>query len=85
MLINIAIKDFRTFASSIQWITSLLVCISIIAYLSWLVSLFFKNGPFLEGFYTKGTFLQSFWSARQFDTGFGAQIKLFEQIKMEKL
>jgi hypothetical protein len=63
----------------------LLVAIGIAAYLCWLISLFFKNGPFLEGFYTKGTFLQSFWSARQFDTNFKAQIKLVEHIKQEKL
>lgn len=84
LLINIAIVDFESFPSGVQWLTSVLVLACIFAYITWLLSLFFKNGPFLEGFYEPGTYLAASWMARPFDTTFRAQTKLKKQQKRQK-
>ena len=78
-LVNIEIFDF----SRSEWIISLFVLIMITVYIAWLVSLFFFNGPFLQGFYTKGTVVKSLWNARKFDVDFGATQKV-EAIKKAK-
>jgi len=80
-LINIAAMNFSGFMEGLQWAICLMICVGIFAYLAWILSLFCKNGPFLDGFYTKGTFLESFWMARPFDTAFNAQHKLEKMIK----
>lgn len=84
LLINIAIVDFESFPSGVQWLTSVLVLACIVAYIAWLFSLFFKNGPFLEGFYEPGTYMAASWMARPFDTNFRAQNKLKKLEKRQK-
>lgn len=76
VLINIRIIDFTSFSPSVQWLTAIIVCGLIVAYVVWLISLFFYNGPFLVNFYNKGTFLRSFWMARPFNTKYDARKKL---------
>ena len=83
-LINIAIVDFSSFSSGIQWLTSMLVLVCVCAYLAWLCSLFFRNGPFLEGFYNPGTYMAATWRARPFDNTFEAQLKLRKQERRQK-
>ena len=75
-LINIGLVDFSSFTAVVQWLTSIIVSLLILAYLVWLISLFFYNGPFLANFYNRGTFLQSIWMARPFNTKFDAYKKL---------
>ena len=49
--INLAHVDFSSFSNGMQWIMSLAFGTTILVYVGWLLSLFCKNGPFLEGFY----------------------------------
>ena len=84
VLINLAVRDFSSFSSGVQWLLSLCVATGVVAYCGWLISLFFYNGPFLKNFYKKGTLLRSTWSARPFSTDYRAQLKL-EQARLRRL
>ena len=57
----------------------------IVAYVTWLVTLFFWNGPYLRGFYVKGTALQSLWAARPFDLNYCAMLKAEELHRKRRL
>jgi hypothetical protein len=52
----------------------------ILAYLGWLISLFFCKGPYLKDFYVKGTAWQSIWTARPFNVEFNS----IEKVKAMK-
>ena len=46
---------------------SIFFLLILVAYLVWLISLFFENGPYLSGFYKKGTIMESWWTTRSID------------------
>ena len=83
LLINMPLTKFISFSYGSQWLISIIMLIGIIVFCGWIISLFYKNGPFLEGFYNKGTFISSLMSARPFDTNFNAVTHL-ENLRKEK-
>lgn len=69
---------------SSEWVLGMIVLMAIAVYLAWLVSLFFKNGPYLEGFYDNGTAWSSLWSPRPFADDFNAINKVKEMRKAKR-
>ena len=66
-MVNISLSHFNDVE-----LLSVFVLIAIVAYIGWLISLFFYNGPYLPGFYNKNSVYDSFWSVRPFATDFNA-------------
>ena len=55
--IQLALVDFDYTSPGFQWILSFILLLGITIYVGWLISLFFKHGPYLEGFYRRKTAL----------------------------
>ena len=69
---------------NIQWFMSLVIILGITAYVAWLISLFFFNGPILQGFYHKLGLVGWLWNERTFATDFNAVEKAKQKRKAER-
>ena len=63
-LINISASTSRGPGGTGTWLMSLLILVACLTAIIAVISLYFKNGPYVPGTYEKGTFLSSFWGAR---------------------
>ena len=57
--VNMTLPD-----TGMHQLLSIFFLLILFAYIIWLISLFFDNGPYLSGFYKKGTIMESWWTTR---------------------
>ena len=72
VMINLSVLDFSEFSPSFSYLSSLALILLIAGLTIFVVSLLFRNGPYVPGYYQKRTAWNRFWGVRPVDPDFDA-------------
>lgn len=70
IFLQLSVKDFSEFSPGLQFYLSVGIVIALIALIIFVVSLCFKNGPWISNYYMKGTSASSLMKIRPCDPNF---------------
>ena len=84
IFLQLSVKDFSEFSPSIQFYMSVGITVAMIGLVIFILSLFFRNGPWIPNFYQKGTTAGSLMQNRPINPSFDREKYLNEHPKPEQ-
>ena len=81
IFLQLSVKDFSEFSPTVQFYMSVVITVAMIALVIFILSLFFRNGPWIPNFYQKGTSSGSFMRNRPINPNFDKEKYLNEHLK----